>query len=463
MTGDRKTDVAVVGGGLTGLAAAARLSAAGRSVHLLEAAPRLGGCLHTWRRNGWTFELGPNTVVADGELSDLFAAAGLADDLLVADRAAGRRYLWSAAGRLEALPRHPLGILRSPLLSLGGKLRLLGEPFVRRGERPAADESVAAFARRRLGSETLETLVGPLVSGIWAGDPERLSLDHAFPRLAELERRHGSLLRGMIRSRREAAATPAADGRRLLGLAGGFASLAARLADRVRQHGGVVDAGRPCRALRRATGGLGIAGDLRVETDAGTVSARRVILAVPARRAAELLARAGAGRGEALAAVPHAPVAVVCLGFRRADVDHPLDGFGFLAPRGRGLRILGCLWTSSIFPRRAPDDHVALTALAGGRTDPAAVDLADDRLLATVLADLDRTVGLTGEPVIRHVHRWRPGIPQYEVGHARFVGAASEIEQRLPGAILAGSYLGGVSVADRAREARRAAERALEN
>ena len=481
-------DAVVVGAGITGLAAAFRLARAGRSVALVEASERVGGCIETWTpetaEGRWLFELGPNTVLGGAPaLESLLADAGLAGERLVADPAAGKRYL-RRRFRLRPLPRGPLGLLATPLLSARGKLRLLREPWA--PAPPAGEESVADFARRRLGAEALDVLVAPFVSGLWAGDPERLSLAHAFPRLAALEREHGSLLRGMLRSGRPAergrepsVKPPAPEpversrgpdgpngspgaGRRqkrarrgLFSLRGGLESLPRRLAEAIRDSaatpGAGVHTGAPCRRLAPE-------GDrLRIETAAGEFLAPRAILAVPAVPAAEILAEATGGASRALADLPAAPVVTVALGYRRADVAHPLDGFGFLAPRGEGLSILGCLFPSSLFPGRAPAGHVALTAIAGGRTTPGLPDLPDAELLALVRTDLAHTLGVRGEPVVTRIRRWLPGIPQYELAHARFVELARRIEADLPGLTLAGTYLGGVSLPDRVAEADRAA------
>jgi protoporphyrinogen/coproporphyrinogen III oxidase len=190
-------------------------------------------------------------------------------------------------------------------------------------------------------------------------------------------------------------------------------------------------------------------GGFRVETAGGaTFTAPRVVVAVPAEVTAELLADATASASRALAEVPYAPVVVAALGFRREDVAHPLDGFGFLAPRRESLRILGCLFPSSLFPGRAPAAHVALSAFAGGRTDPTLVDWPEERLLDLVLGDLRRALGLRGEPVVARLRRWPRAIPQYELGHARFVDLTRQIERDLPGLAIAGNFAGGVSVPD---------------
>ena len=200
-------------------------------------------------------------------------------------------------------------------------------------------------------------------------------------------------------------------------------------------------------------------GAWRVDTDDGFVTARRVVLAVPADALARLLDEATQGDSRLFDEMPYAPIVLTALGFRREDVAHPLDGFGFLAPRCESLRILGCLFPSSLFPGRAPAGHVALTAFAGGRTDPAIVEVDDDRVVGLVTAELKRALGTRAAPVAVHVRRWPRAIPQYEVGHGRFVARARELEARLPGLSIGGNVLGGVSVPDCIRNATTLAER----
>jgi oxygen-dependent protoporphyrinogen oxidase len=202
-------------------------------------------------------------------------------------------------------------------------------------------------------------------------------------------------------------------------------------------------------------------GGFSLATSAGPVAARRVVLAVPADAAARLLEAATAGGSRAIAEIPYALVALVSLGWRREEVGHPLDGFGFLVPRREGLRLLGCLFPSELFPGRAPEGHVALAAFAGGRTDPELVGWDEERIAATLIGELRTPLSLRGEPAFQLVRRWPRAIPQYEVGHGRFVERAEEIETALPGLRLAGNYLGGISVPDCIRNATALAEEML--
>ena len=466
---ERPVDVVVVGAGISGLAAGFRLMRAGMRVVVLEASQRPGGALVSQEAAGFRFELGPNTVLeSDPSLPALIRDCGLDGERLVAAPAARRRWVWHG-GRLRALPSGPLAFLLSPLFPPAAKLRLLREPWV--APRPSArdddadEETIADFVRRRLGEAFLERAVGPFVSGVYAGDPERLAVRWATPRIAALEATHGSLVRGMLarlahsvalarlRVGRKGGGPPGTPPRgAMVSLRGGLEELPRRLAREI----GDVRCGVACRAVRHDGRGF------VVEHAGGTVGARHVLLAVPADVAAALLDEASAGRSRLLAELPYAAVAVVAAGYRRQDVAHPLDGFGFLRATGAGgagLRMLGCLFTSSLFPGRAPEGCVALTAFLGGRTDPEAAAWSDERLGAAVQEDLGRALGLRGEPLARVVRRWPRAIPQYERGHGRFVALQSELERELPGLYLAGNYLHGISVPDCVRNATALAER----
>ncbi len=499
-----RCDIAVVGAGITGLTVAFHLARAGADVVLLEAEDRVGGVMESRRfdteEGRWHFETGPNTVLeSHPEVTGLIEAAGLADERVEADPAAKKRYIWKQ-GRLLALPSGPGSLLTTPLLSFRGKARLLAEPLIGKG--PEEEQSVADFIHRRLGREVLDNAVAPFVSGVYAGDPERLSLRWALPRLHELEAEHGGLVKGMVAKLRagkkagKAGASqpgppdgaepatrgtpepeghagqpasaggtaPRRRGKAMITFRGGLDTLPRRLAEEIEKAGGRVATGIPCRRLRHREDGF----RLEVEDGDGgtTLSARRVVLAVAADAAARLLEDATAGASAPLAEVPYAPVAVATFGVPLAAIDlgeggEPLDGYGFLvASRDRDpgdgeLRILGCLTTSSFFPGRAPEGHAALTCFAGGRTDPGAIGLADDDLLALYRRDLQAAFGLDpGRDLpVTSLRRWPRAIPQYELGHGRFADLRDQLQRRLPGLHLAGNYLDGVSVPDRIRHA----------
>ncbi|HEV8581082.1 MAG TPA: protoporphyrinogen oxidase [Thermoanaerobaculia bacterium] len=436
MNGER-LDVLVVGGGISGLTTAFHLARGGRRVAVLEAAERVGGSIATHADGDWRFEMGPNTVVEnDASVGRLIHDCGLESEKVTAASTAKRRFLYKG-GALVPLPSGPGAFLATSLFPLSAKLRLLREPWIAVPS-GGGEESIAQFVRRRLGQAFLDYAVGPFVSGVYAGDPERLSVRWAVPKIYALEEQHGSLIRGALARRKGPA-----PGGTMISFRGGLAELPKKLALEI----GDVRTAVPCERVIRDDQGFTVA------TSAGSLAAERIVLAVPADAAARLLEDATNGASRLFAEIPYAAVAVVSLGWRREDVDHPLGGFGFLAPRKEGLRVLGCLFPSEIFPGRAPAGHVALAAFAGGRTDPEIAAWDDERIVSTVVEELRGPLGLRGEPAFRLVRRWPRAIPQYELGHGRFIERAREIEGALPGLRIGGNFLGGVSVPDCIRNA----------
>lgn len=432
-------DTVVVGAGAAGLAAALELRGRGLAVRVFDAGDRPGGVARTERIEGFLVERGPNSLQVKAPALELLRAHGLEAALVPASPASRLRFVWHD-GRLEPVPMGPGAFVRTPLLSSRGKLRLLAEPFVRRGDGSA--ESVAQFMGRRLGSEAVERLVGPFLTGVYAGDERQLGAAAVFGPLVALERDHGSIVRGFAR---EALRRRGGRARGLSGIwsgpngVGGFtAQIAAKLGDAVTTNARVV-------ALAREGDGW------RVEIDRngpGPQRAGRVVVALPAAEAASLLRPVDADVAAALRAIAYAPVASVSVAVARDDVARAIEGFGFLIPRSAGLDVLGCLFMSQLFPGRAPAGFELLTCFLGGMRAPAAVDLPDDVLLGRVQADLARTLGLRGPARLLVATRWPRAIAQPARDHVARIARLRERVATHPGLALAGSYLDGVSLAD---------------
>jgi len=442
--------VAIVGAGVAGLTAAYRLKRRGIRVVVYEATDRAGGVILTERREGYVAELGPSSMTAGGgPLTDLLSQLGLDASRVDAQREARKRYVVRKS-KLVALPTAPSELLTTRLLSNGAKLAIFGEALVDPGDSPM-EESVATFVRRRFNQEVLDYVINPFVAGIFAGDPEQLSVRHALPWLHAMEHTHGSVMKGMGRMMRTGRDGPAS-GPGLISIAGGLQEIPDALARELRSE---IRHKAPVTLLRRGSEGWTVSAAYQAsELYDG------VIYAAPAHGADEVdLAFDGGDRLKTLTSITHPPVAVLALGFRREDVAHRLDGFGFLVPEVERRNVLGAIFSSTVFPGRAPAGHVLLTAFVGGIRHPDLANADLGTLTARVLDDLRLLLGVRGEPTFRAFHLWPKAIPQYTLGYSRFKEIMDEAERRNPGLGLTGSYREGVAVGDVIASADRAAER----
>jgi oxygen-dependent protoporphyrinogen oxidase len=427
-------NIAIIGGGISGLACAYRLQQLGIPLTLFEAEGRVGGLIGTVERDGFLFESGPQSFQGAEILLDLIRQIGMEEELCIANPRAPRFVL--RQGQLQKIPMTPQAILTTSLFGAESRWKVVSEPL-RRTRPPHDEESVAKFVRRKFGHEILEYLVSPFVSGVYAGDPERLSLRAAFPTLDEWEREYGSVVRGAIKSR------PASGKRRppsLCSFRRGIGSLSQALADRL---GGKLQLGTKASAITQGT-------VYEVHTErAGRVEtypARGVVLATPAYTASHLLGSTSAALAQALSGIAYAGVAVVAAGYYKQQIAPTLDGFGFLVPRSEKVRTLGTVWNSSLFSGRAPEGAVAMTSFAGGATDTGLLEKSENEIAAIVQADNARVLQITGAPVTSTVWMHPKALPQYNLGHGHIVSALRGFERQYPGLFFSGNYLEGPSL-----------------
>jgi len=447
-------DIAVIGAGISGLTAAYRLKRRGFSVAVIEAGSRAGGVIGTERVEGLLYERGPNSILdTSPRIDELLVDLGIRNERVDASAISSRRFI-VRGGKLVALPMSPAAFITTPLFSVRARLGVLREPFVRRAPHDR-EESVAQFVLRRLGREFLDYAIEPFVAGIYAGDPAQLSLSAAFPRLHALEQRYGSLIRGQIQGARERARRPEKSKRVAASFSfrHGMQVLTDALA---RALPGLHCATRAVELARDANGFFVLT--LHHRGEAVRQRARAVVLATPADGAAKLLRHAAPDAAAALDAIPYAPVATVASAYRRADVTHPLDGFGFLAPKVEERRILGTLFSSSMFDGRAGSDKVLLTTYLGGQRAAEAVSLSEAVLADLVHREMAALLGARAAPGFCAVTRWPRAIPQYTLGHAERIRRAERAESELPGLFLCASYRGGVAVGDCIQSGYRMAE-----
>ncbi len=455
----------IVGGGISGLASAYLLrekaKAAGMelAITLLEKEHRFGGKIWSRREDGFLCEWGPNGFLDNKpQTLELCRQLGVDGQLLRSNDNARKRFIFSG-NILNRLPENGPSFLKSTLISWPGKLRLAMEPFIPQYN-GTTDETLAAFGRRRLGNEALAKLIAPMVSGIFAGDPETMSLKSCFPRIAELEAEYGGLIKAMIKlakkKKQEIAegkvvASAAGPGGVLTSFKDGIQTLTDILATEL--GASVVRSGSG--AVRISSGGTV---PYRVTTDKEELDADLVIVAAPAYATAELLRELDAGISSVLNEIPYSTMTVVCFGYERERISRDLDGFGYLIPKEEGLSTLGTLWDSSIFENRAPTGRVLLRSMMGGACFPQYITLSDAEVEKRVRNDLERGMGITVPPSFIRIFRHEQAIPQYVVGHGKRLAALDERLQSHPGLLLTGNSYRGIGLNDCVGAAHRAAE-----
>jgi len=429
--------IAVVGGGIAGLTAGFRL-ASQHDVVVFEGERAPGGKIRSEQIDGYLFEAGPSGFLSSADdVRALAGELGLADAVIEAAPAAKKRFIyWN--GKLHRLPGKPPEMIAMSLLSASGKLRAIGELFVpRRAGGDADDESVYAFMDRRFGHEVAERIAAPALFGISGGNATSTSVAAVFPRLTSLERERGSVIRGLLGASRRPA-------RLCTFAAGGMQRLTDRLAERL---GNRLRLG--CSVTRIERHGSG----WRLLHDDGDVVAERVIVATPSGTSARLLYGVDAALAAQLREITYAPMRVIGMAFRGADVAAPVDGFGFLVARGSGVRILGATYTSTLVPEQAPPGTVYVRVFMGGAADPAAGALEAGAARAIAQADLARVLGITAEPIAYHEANWPKAIPQYALGHRARVNTIEEMTARHPGLAFAGNAYRGLGVGDTVTDA----------
>jgi len=438
------SEVIVIGGGIAGLACATKLNAAGADVLVVEKEDLPGGNVRTEKVSGFMIERGPHTFMPSADdIFDLVKMAGLESQLLASRPSAKKRFI-VRGGKMHKVFSGPGSFVTSRLLSLRGKLKLMGEPF-RTRLRGQPGETASRFFERRFGPEAARVLAGAFISGVYAGDPDRLSAADAFPLFWGFEQETGSMIRGALRlrkqrraERRRSADKTHSRPRGLFSFREGLGQLTTALANGLGER---CQTGKSIESISRTQNGY------TIESSGDSLSAGKIVLAAPPQSAARILRGLDRPLADELLAVPMAPVAVVQLGFAKQAAEIP-DGFGFLAPRSEGVRSLGVLFPARLFDGRTPPEGDLLIGFMGGMLDRQAMELDDDTLIDIVLEDLHNLCGFKDKPVLRRVARYSHAIPQLVVGHAERLARIRARLEKHPGLILAGNYLRGVGMKD---------------
>ena len=430
--------VAVIGGGISGLTTAFLLKRKHLEVTVFEAAKIIGGNIQTIRKDGYTIEQGPNSLLKAPRLVELVKMLGLDKEVIAANPEAQKRYILSD-GELEAMG--PKSFVNG-YFSLKTILALAREPFVR--SKSPDGESVAEFVSRRIGPEVLDKAIDPFVSGVYAGDPRDLSMRSAFPKLFEMERDFGSLIMGTLRRKVE---KPDPNFPRTFSFRGGLKTLIDKLSSEI---------------------GGGLLTDTPVERIGDTDEGRfrvidevfdAVVISTPAWTAAELVKERDPHLGETLASVNYPQVAVAVMGFKTEKIGRKLDGFGFLIPSKEKRPILGTLFHSAVFPERAPEGYQMLMTFIGGvRAGNKLDEMSDDDVRALVAEQLGELLNVKGEPDMFHLKRWKRAIPQYRVGYEKVTAECAEFEKDNPGLYFCSNFYRGISMSDCVKNAFQTAE-----
>lgn len=438
--------VIVIGAGITGLTVAQHLKRNGIDVAVLEKQDHTGGTMTTLRKDGWIVERGPNSGLETTPLlKELFTELAITDKLIYANDCADKRYILRN-GDLHPVPMSPVSFLTSRLWSVWGKLRIFKEPWVGKADK---EETISEFVTRRLGRELLDYAINPFVAGVFAGDPSRLSVQSAFPKLYALEEKYGGLIKGTILGARERKkrAEKAKDRSRQFSFSGGMQTLPEAITAYLGEQ---VLCGVNINSIRKHNDSDGRRFKLEFSSngESGVFETDVIVFAVPSWIAGEMIREFDKTLADELVSIYYPPVTEVFLGYRKEQIRRTLDGFGFLIPEKEKRKILGTIWSSTIFTDRAPEGHEGLTTFVGGSRQPGMASLPDNELIDTVNNELTDIMHIRGEPAMSFINRWERAIPQYQLGHGKIIKHIEAFENSNTGIILGGNYRGGISVSD---------------
>lgn len=439
--------VAVIGGGISGLTTAYWLKNEGIDVRLFEKNSRVGGSIRTQMEDGFLIEHGPNSTLETTPLIDkLLDELNILGEKIYASKESDKRYILRN-GNIYPLPMSPAAFLSTKLFSKSAKLRLLKEPFIR--SKGNAYETIAEFTIRRLGEEFLDYAINPFVAGVFAGDPEMINVKTAFPRLYELEQKYGSLIKGALKSarQRKKSKEKSKQSAKTFSFKKGMQTLTdaiyMKILESISLNSSIIDIG-----LNNQPGSKHFALSVVKEGNSINEEFDAVVMSVPSYSASEIFGKLDSGLSGELREIYYPPVNVVYTGFNQSKLNHKLDGFGYLIPEQEKRKILGSLWSSSLFPGRAPEGYCALTSFVGGARSPKLTEMDDKDLVKVTLEELNSVLGITGEPDYVKIIRWGKAIPQYNNHYTDLYESIENFQNKFKGIFICNNFYKGIAVGD---------------
>lgn len=454
----KKIKIAILGGGISALTAAFQLEKSGYSAVIFEQNSEPGGSMITRNEEGYLLDFGPNSGLETTPLiAEIVNEIGMADEMVYANEKGNKRYILKN-GKLIPLPMSPAAFFKTPLFSARAKFRLLAEPFIKRSH-DGYYQSIADFVRRRLGTEFLDYAINPFVSGVFAGDPEKLSVKSAFPKLYALEENYGGLIKGTLMGARERKKRKevAKQSAKMFSFRNGMQSMAKRLAEYLSSE---IKTGAEIEYVRKSEEKFEII--YRKDGESASEFFDLIISAIPAYDAGRIFQFGDEDFNHHCSQVYYPPVAVLYLGFRKNRIAQPLDGFGFLIPTKEKKDFLGAIWSSVLFENRAPEDYESFTLFIGGAQKPEILDQDDENLIANTVAEFKKIMKIDSDPEFVKIRRWEKAIPQYNLGYIEHERYFESFEHNNPGVFLSGNFRGGISVGDCFKNSSLTASRVLE-